>query len=184
MKPTCFSCSGGELAVECVEQQPGQRQDGVQRRAELMAHIGQEARLEFVGAAQMIGLLVELRIERDHAAIGVFQLAVQLRQFFLAVPQFVESGEQFAVLVRSSSIGSCRQLPRDRGARWARARRRLAGAPRRAALRAALPGAAVGRGLDIEPVHQPLRADNAEPMPVRELVAPSRMVGRSRMPGP
>ena len=48
------------------------------RRAELMAHVGQEAALEFGGLAQLLGLRVELGIERDHAAVGLLEFGAQV----------------------------------------------------------------------------------------------------------
>ena len=53
-----------------VEQQLGQRDDRVQRRAQLVAHVGQEARLALVGVAQALGAVVELGVEGDDAAVG------------------------------------------------------------------------------------------------------------------
>ena len=75
MKRTCFSCSARELAVAARQQQARQRQDRVQRRAELVAHVGRKLRLHLVGAPQVVGPLVELGIQRDDAAVGVLQLA-------------------------------------------------------------------------------------------------------------
>ena len=67
----------GQLAVAARQQQPRQRQDRVQRRAELVAHVRQEPRLQLVGAAQVVGALVELGVQRDDAAVGVLQLLVE-----------------------------------------------------------------------------------------------------------
>ena len=65
-----------ELAVDAVEQEARQREDRVQRRAELVAHVGQEARLQSRSARlELVGLLVELGVERDDAAVGVLELA-------------------------------------------------------------------------------------------------------------
>ena len=111
MKPTCFSCSSRQLAVDAVEQQPRQRQDRVQRRAELVAHVREEARLHLVRAPQVLGLLVELGVQRDHAAVGVLELAVQPRQLVLPLPQLVERAQQLLVLLlhssRATSDGAC-----------------------------------------------------------------------------
>ena len=75
--PTCCSCSGGQRPIGAIAQQAAQeRQYRVQRRAELVAHVGQEFRLQFIGAAQVIGLFIQFGVERHHAAIGIFQLAI------------------------------------------------------------------------------------------------------------
>ena len=52
-------------------------QDRVQRRAELVAHVRTGSATSSRRRAQVLGLLVELGVERDHAAVGVLQLAVQ-----------------------------------------------------------------------------------------------------------
>jgi hypothetical protein len=46
----------------------------------------------------MIRLLVELRVQRDDAAVGVFQFPVQPREFLLFSLQFVERAKEFLVL--------------------------------------------------------------------------------------
>ena len=104
MKPTCFSCSAVSSPSRPVEQQPRQRQDRVQRRAELVAHVGQEARLQLVGAAQVVGLLVELGVQRDHAAVGVLQLAVE--------PRRARPGARAARRARAAAPGSAAAPPR------------------------------------------------------------------------
>ena len=108
MKPTCFSCSARELTVDAVEQQLRERADRVERRAELVAHVRQEARLHLVGAPQVVGLLVELGIQRDDAAIRVLELAVEADQLVLALAQLVQRAQQLLVLL-------LHLLERDRG---------------------------------------------------------------------
>ena len=46
----------------------------------------------------MIGARIEFRIERDDAAIGVFELARETRQFFLTLAQIGQRGDQLAIL--------------------------------------------------------------------------------------
>ena len=87
------------LLFAIVDQQVAQPDDRVDRRPELVRHVRQEARLEFVGAPEVIGLLVELRVERDHASIGVFQLAIEMGQLLLLPLQFVKRTQQFLVLL-------------------------------------------------------------------------------------
>ena len=83
MKVTCFSCSAVSSPSMRSSRRRDRRQDGVQRGAELVAHVGEEARLHLGGAAQVVGLLVQLGVERHHAAVGVLQLAVELGQLLL-----------------------------------------------------------------------------------------------------
>ena len=47
----------------------------VQRRPELVAHVRQEARLHLVGAVKPLRLLVQLGVQRHHAAVRVLQLS-------------------------------------------------------------------------------------------------------------
>ena len=60
-----------------VEQQARDAADRADRRAELVAHVGQEAALELGGLAQLLGLGVEFGVERDHAAVGFLELGSQ-----------------------------------------------------------------------------------------------------------
>ena len=75
-----------------------ERLDRVHRRAELVAHVREEARLHLVGAPQVIRLLVELRVERDDAAVRVLELAVEALELLLAAPELVERAQQLLVL--------------------------------------------------------------------------------------
>ena len=78
-----FLLLGRQLAVTARKQQARQRQDRVERGAEFVAHIGEKARVQLVRAAQMVGALVKLGIERDDAPISVMELLVEQRQLFL-----------------------------------------------------------------------------------------------------
>jgi len=42
--------------------------------------VGQKAGFHLVGAAQMVGLLVELRVQRDDATVRVFEFPVEVQQ--------------------------------------------------------------------------------------------------------
>ena len=100
MKPTCRACSAVSGPSRSSSRSARQRQDRVQRRAELVAHVRQEARLQLVGAPQVIGLLVELGVERDDAAVGVLQLAVEARPAPPgAARSSLERAEQLLVLL-------------------------------------------------------------------------------------
>ena len=50
-----------------------------ERRAELVAHVRQEAALEVGGLAQLRGLVVELGVQRDHALVGFVEFGAQRR---------------------------------------------------------------------------------------------------------
>src|SRR5262245_40533748 len=86
------------LAVRAPLEQPAEREDRVHGRPELVRHVREEARLELVGASQMIGLLVELGIQRDDAPVRVLELAVQSHELVLAAVQLVERPKQVLVL--------------------------------------------------------------------------------------
>ena len=100
------------LAV--VEHQVRQPEDRVHRRAELVGHVREEARLQLVGAAEMIRLLIELGVERDDAAVGVFQLAIEVDQLLLLALEVVERAQQRLVLLLDFLHEPGRLLARDR----------------------------------------------------------------------
>jgi hypothetical protein len=66
-------------------------------------HVRQEPGLDFVGASQVIGAFVELGVERDDAAVGVFELAVDALQLLLPQAQVVQRAKQFLILRCASS---------------------------------------------------------------------------------
>ncbi len=47
----------------------------------------------------MVGFFVEFGVQRHHTTIGVFELAVQPQQFFLATTELLERLQQLAVLL-------------------------------------------------------------------------------------
>ena len=97
-----------------VEQEARQPEDRVHRRAELVGHVREEARLQLVGAAQVVRLLVELGVEGHHAAVGVLELAVQVRELLLLALQIVERPQQRLVLLLDLLHQADRLLARDR----------------------------------------------------------------------
>ncbi len=98
-----------------------------------MAHVGEEARFQLAGLAQLLGPLVEFGIQRDDAAIGVLQFGVELLQFLLPQAQFRQAGDQFGVLGLQllHRVGLLAEVQRVRDADDIR--RRDAGALRQAA---------------------------------------------------
>jgi hypothetical protein len=95
-KRTCFSCSS---LVGAIEQQPRDAADRVQRRAKLVSHAGQKARLRFVCAAQRVGFLIELGIERHDTSVGIFQLPVEPQQLLLSLAHLLDRTQQLLVLL-------------------------------------------------------------------------------------
>ena len=89
----------GRSLLAFLDQQIAQPDDRVHRRAELVGHVREEARLQLVGAAQVIGSLVELGVERDDAAVGVFELAIEAHELLLLALQLVERAQQLLVLL-------------------------------------------------------------------------------------
>ena len=75
-------------------------------RAKFVRDIGKELGLQFGGAAQVVGALVEFRIECDHTAVCVLKFAVQQFQFFLPRAQFLECLQQFLVLLFDLFVGA------------------------------------------------------------------------------
>ena len=99
---------GREAAVDPVQQQAAEGAHRVERRAELMAHVGKEFRLHLVRAPQVIGFLVELGVQGHHAAVRIFQLPVELDELVLFLAQFRECADQLAVLLLQFLIGATR----------------------------------------------------------------------------
>ena len=165
-----------QVAVHAVHQQAGQGQDRVQRCAELMAHVGQEARLGIAHAAQLLGFLFQFGVQGHHAAVGFFQLQVQSCRFGLAVLQIIQAFDDLAVLILQGGDGVC--------ARMARKQLRdgllgLACEPQQRALGQALRQAhhgAPGSALDVELVHQATRARQALASARRKDLAPLQHV--------
>ena len=89
---------GCQRPIGAIEKNARQREDRVQRRSELVAHIREEARFHFIRAAQMIRLLVQFSIERNHATIRIVELAVQTGEFLLAMAQLLERLHQLLIL--------------------------------------------------------------------------------------
>jgi len=130
-----------------------------------VAHVGDEPGLELARLAQRLGALVELGIKRDHAAIGIAKLLIELACLVLAAADFLKAVHQLAVLLAQrcqrirhvvlaqgrGDLGNLR--PRDP----ARGLRDIAADLDDRAL--------AGFGVDLEMIHQPARADEAEPHP-------------------
>jgi hypothetical protein len=66
---------GRELAVGAVEEQAREAEDGVDRRPELVAHVGHQARLDVGRPAKGVVLLVELRVQALEPLVGLGELA-------------------------------------------------------------------------------------------------------------
>ena len=68
----------GERVGGGVGQQPGQADDRGDRGAQLVADVRQEPALRLTRGPQLGGLLVQLGVERHHAAVGLLQLLGEL----------------------------------------------------------------------------------------------------------
>ena len=159
-----------QRTVAALDQQLRQSANRVERGAKLMAHVRQKARLHLVGAAQVIGLFVELCVQRDHAAIGVFQLAIQPHQLVLALAQLRESLHQLLVLL----LHFAQRIVRGQGGKL---RRELGQPLRRDELGVRGQqllenhcGAAVRNRANLTLVHQAARAQNAQAHAGRGLI--------------
>ena len=155
-------------------------------RAELVAHVGEEARLHLVRAPQVLGLLVQLGVERDHAAVRVLQLAVEAHQVLLAPAQLVEDVQQLLVLLLHLGQRVLQAFPGQLLREPARGRGACRKGDRRGQeLLDRDRGPQSGVGLDREAVHQPARAEDAQAHARRRAVAAGedQIAGR-RCPGP
>ena len=120
-----------------------------------MAHIGQEPRLQLVGAAQVIGLFVQFRIQRHHAAIGIFQFPIQPGQFDLPGADLLQRVEQLLILMLQFLKCVLRTLAGQRRRQAGRScgfpdARSGSGSSFFSQMVVPLPG----RGIDLELVHQ------------------------------
>ena len=177
----------GERTVRPVHQQPGDVEDGVERRPELVADVGQEARLELGGPGEVGRLLVELGVQRQHAAIGLRELLVEPLDLDLPLARSPRSSAQ-QLLVLGPDLDV-----RVRQARPARARGSAeppvsagdGGGLGREQLPEHHGGAGPGARLDLEPVAQPPGAEDAQPHAGGGAIAAVEHVRSAwRCPGP
>ena len=134
-----------------------------------MAHVAEEPALQLGGLAQRFGALIELSVERDHAAIGFLQLTANLLELLVAGAQFADGAQQLAIgLPHFLFRGGKRRAGELLGDL-----RRIRGGKRRFRqfLREHDFGPASWRRLDDEPVHQPAGPDDPEAHPRGGLVA-------------
>ena len=185
-KRTWRSCSSVERAVDPIHQQPGDVEDGVERRPELVADVGQEPGLELRGAGQVGRLLVQLGVERQHAAVGLRQLLVQPLDLHLPLAHLLAG----PAAAPGSAPGSRRRGPAARAA----PARGSAARPSRAVTARGLArqdlaehdGGAASRPSSISNrSHQPAGAEHAR-APCRSTSDSARRARRSagRCPGP
>ncbi len=161
----------GERSIGAVAQQASERKNRIERRAELVAHVGEELRLQLVGAPEVVGLFVQFGVKRHDTAVRVFQFTIDAGQFQLPGANFLQRPEQLLVLKLQLLNGILRTLAgetdRDAG--------QLRFGDQRGAFGNQLGQHDRGSGawgrIDLEPVHQPFRADNAEPHTGLRLVA-------------
>ena len=95
-----FFLLGRQLAVTPSEQKAGQALDRVERRAQLVAHFGEEAGFEVGQALESLGVLVELGVQRHDAPVGLVKLAiVHLGDLRLTIAQLLKCVEQLLILL-------------------------------------------------------------------------------------
>ncbi len=110
----------------------------------------------------MVGFVVQLRVERHHAAVRVLQLGVEPHQLVLPPAQLLEHPQQLLVLLLHLLHGVAWRLLRQRiGDPGGGSRRHHVGAPRHE-LSQDHARAAARRRVDVERVHEALGADDAE----------------------
>jgi hypothetical protein len=76
--------AGAQVLVRVVGQQPRQQQQRVERRAQLVAHVGQELRLVLAGGGELLGLLLDAapgRVDLHVLDLDVAVLLGELRAF-------------------------------------------------------------------------------------------------------
>jgi hypothetical protein len=76
-----------------------------------VADVGDEARLHVRGAAQRLGLLLQLGVEGHHAAVGLLQLAVEPLHLGLARMELLQRPQQLLVLPLQLVRGAGAPLP-------------------------------------------------------------------------
>ena len=90
-----------EVAFRVLGQELRQDQQRVQRRAQLVAHVGEELRLVARGQRQLLGLLLERRLgERDLAVLGLDLALLQLEQARLLLQLLVRGLELVLLLAQ------------------------------------------------------------------------------------
>jgi hypothetical protein len=98
-----------------------------------VADVGQEPALGLVGRGELLGLVVELGVERHHAAVGLlqlfgelvvkrhdaavglFQLGVEAGQFVTLRAHLVESGDELLILRVQLVDGAAGDVPAQPG---------------------------------------------------------------------
>ncbi len=163
------------LRLRALFEQAGQSQDRVHRRSELVRHVRQEPRFQLVCAPEMVGAFVELGVERDDAAVGVFQLAVQPHEHFLPPVELLQRAQEFLVLPLefldqpgrlAIDDGACDFIESLRVHEWRAARQESL----------QVYGRAVPPRLDLEPIHQPPGAREPDAHSGRRPVSPREHV--------
>src|SRR5690606_25950273 len=144
------------------------------RRAELVPHLRDEARLQLLRASLVLGPLLELGVEGHHAAVRVFELLAQLGDQIFALDELALATTELLGHVRGTNGRRRCRLPRRRLGRAPRTRQALEQPHDRAAVE-----------LDGEIVHEPPCPEHAEPHARGGAVGPGehgRVVVESRTP--
>ncbi len=163
-----------ERPLGVLQEQPRERQHRVERGAELVTHVGEEARLHLVRATQRVRLLVQLRVEGQDPAVGILQLRVEPGQVLLALAQLLQRAQELLVLLPHLLEGALGGLARQGVGQ----RAHVLGAQRRRAAREQLAepdgGPHPGAALHLEVIDQAPGPEHAEAHPGRGPVAPGQ----------
>ena len=144
-----------------------------------MRHVRQESRLDFVGTTQVIRALVQLRVQRDDAAVRVLQLAVEPHQLLLPCIEIVERPEELLILLLDLLDRARRSLGRER---FGELRDVLGGEERESARQEFLQrdDRPCRARFDREMIHEPPCADDAEAHTGARSIPPREDLGELR----
>ena len=84
MMRTCLSCSSVSSPSRRWSKNCEIDEDRIDRRPQLVPHVGQERDLRSAARRGVFGPLVELGVQRHHAAVRVLELAVSARELVLS----------------------------------------------------------------------------------------------------
>src|SRR5262245_17790983 len=110
----------------------------------------------------MSGSLVELGIQRKHAAIRIFKLVVQTCEVLLTQTQFLQASQQVAILFLDFRVGLVRARPRQLFAYVAQTVAQRRDSLPRQRLEHADRGATPDVRIDVEAIHEASRGYQTE----------------------
>ncbi len=111
----------------------------------------------------MIGLLVQLGVQGDDAAVSIFELAVQVQQLVLALTQLCQRAHQLTVLLLQLLIGPLGEPARELGCDPGQVHACHDGCPRRQDLLQMHVRAGLRSRSDVHLIHEAMDAEDADP---------------------